>query len=229
MRIWDINPGYLNDKSLLGEHVELHGLVSVIINNKKGYSKHPETRRWIKCLGGLNKRHELIVSEMSLRGFQHNSPLELNAKTNTWPNKYIDQPLKQFNILFEKYENKNLGRIPLPVSSQNLWSHHKYSIMARDLNEYKKIGKYVASVKSNHCFSDLSMELIELLRIRPSLGGIKNAFQHMWGYFKKDKNNIDINSLNLDKLLFNIQKLAYMKKEKYILESTALSELKIWI
>ena len=82
-------------------------------------------------------------------------------------------------------------------------------------------------MKSNHCFSDLSMELIELLRIRPSLGGIKNALQHMWGYFKKDKNNIDINSLNLDKLLFNIQKLAYMKKEKYILESTALSELKI--
>ncbi len=45
MRIWDINSGYLNSQNLLGEHRELHGFVSIIVNKKKGYAKHPETLR----------------------------------------------------------------------------------------------------------------------------------------------------------------------------------------
>jgi len=31
MRLWDINPGYLNRQSLLGEHRELHGIVSILV------------------------------------------------------------------------------------------------------------------------------------------------------------------------------------------------------
>jgi len=47
MRVWDINPGYLNRQSLLGEHRELHGIISIIVNKKKGYANHPETVRWV--------------------------------------------------------------------------------------------------------------------------------------------------------------------------------------
>jgi hypothetical protein len=47
MRIWDIDPGYLNRQSLLGEQREPHGIVSLIVNGKKGYSRNPETRRWL--------------------------------------------------------------------------------------------------------------------------------------------------------------------------------------
>ena len=229
MRIWDINPGYLNDKSLLGEHVELHGLFSIVVNNKKGYCNHPETKRWSKCLGALNTRHKLIVSEMRLRGFKHNSPIKLDNKNDIWPIEYIDEPQKQFDILLKKYKNKNSGRIPLPISAQGLWSQHKYSIMARDLNEYKKIGRHLSNAKPNQCFSNLSKNLIELLREKPSLGGNRNSLHHMWGYFKKDKGKINIDSLDLDKLLSHIQILAYKKKNIYILESTALSELRVWI
>ncbi|MGB0468223.1 MAG: pyrimidine dimer DNA glycosylase/endonuclease V [Pontibacterium sp.] len=35
MRIWDIDPGYLNRQSLLGKHRELHGMVSIIAHNKR--------------------------------------------------------------------------------------------------------------------------------------------------------------------------------------------------
>ncbi len=227
MRIWDINPGYLNDKSLLGEHLELHGLVSVVINNKKGYSNHPETKRWFHFLGALNKRHDLIVAEMQLRGFNHNSPIKINHHDTSWPNLFIDEPIKQFEILSKKYKNKKPGRIPLPISAQNLWSQHKYSVMARDIKKYKKIGQCVSNMKPNQCFSDLTKELVGLLRIEPSFGGIRNSLQHMWGYFKKDNKNLSKDSLELDSLLFNIQESAY--KNKYILESTALSELKIWL
>ena len=30
MRIWDVNPGYLNRQSLLGEHRELHGIYIIL-------------------------------------------------------------------------------------------------------------------------------------------------------------------------------------------------------
>jgi len=53
MRIWDINPGYLHDKSLLGEHRELHAIVSILSKNKKGYSRHPETLSKKKAPGRI--------------------------------------------------------------------------------------------------------------------------------------------------------------------------------
>ena len=46
MRIWDISSKNLCRKHLIAEHEELHSLWSIIINNKRGYSKHPETSRW---------------------------------------------------------------------------------------------------------------------------------------------------------------------------------------
>ena len=57
MRIWDIDAGYLNRQSLLGEHRELHAIVSIIVNDKRGYSHHPETLRWIGRGWALAQRH----------------------------------------------------------------------------------------------------------------------------------------------------------------------------
>lgn len=74
MRIWDISPKKLCRPHLLGEHRELHAIWSVIVNGKKGYSRHPETLRWKGKLKALFGRHEALVVEMSNRGFQHRSP-----------------------------------------------------------------------------------------------------------------------------------------------------------
>jgi hypothetical protein len=68
MRIWDIHPGYLNRNSLLGEHRELHALVSICVHGKKGYAHHPETLRWREFLHALALRHDILVAEMELRG-----------------------------------------------------------------------------------------------------------------------------------------------------------------
>jgi len=76
MRIWDIHPQKLCRSHLLGEHRELHGLWSILANNKKGYSRHPETLRWKGKLCALFNRHEKLVAEMKKRGYNHNSPLD---------------------------------------------------------------------------------------------------------------------------------------------------------
>ncbi len=230
MRIWDINPGYLNRQSLLGEHQELHGIVSIIANGKEGYSKHPETIRWTGYGWALRMRHQLLASEMSLRNFTDKSPVLTRTKKGIWPEVYIDEPGQQFKILEAKYINKEQGRIPLPRNAQQLWSQHKYSILARDVNLYKKIGRQVSSISSPHDFAAIAKELTELLRMRPSLGGIRNAVQHMWGYVSDcsaSKHGFETWSLN--KLFNETQRCALESKVPYLMTSTALSELKVWI
>ena len=75
MRIWDIPPERLCRNHLLGEHRELHAIWSVLTNNKTGYSRHPEVIRWRGRLMALYLRHQILVKEMSSRGYRHNSPL----------------------------------------------------------------------------------------------------------------------------------------------------------
>lgn len=76
MRIWDLEPSYLCRKHLLGEHRELHALWTVISQGKKGYSNHPETKRWVGKLAALFRRHDDLVKEMRRRSYNHFSDLD---------------------------------------------------------------------------------------------------------------------------------------------------------
>ena len=231
MRIWDINPGYLNRQSLLGEHRELHGIVSIIVNKKKGYSHHPETIRWFGYGWALRQRHRLLAVEMSLRNFTDKSPVVTRAKKGVWPETYIDEPFRQFQILGSKYRNKEHGRIPLPKNAQQLWSHHKYSVLARDVNLYKKLGRVVSEMKPNYDFSELAKMVTELLRKAPSIGGLRNALQHMWGHLSDYpytlKGGVELWSLS--RLMEEIQLRSLTSKDPYLTSTTALSELKAWL
>jgi len=103
MRIWDIKPKYLCRKHLLGEHRELHAIWSILINNKKGYATHPETKRWQGKLKALYLRHEELVKEMEKRGYQHRSPLNKRyAVGRRLQNYLIDDIKTQKKILKSK-------------------------------------------------------------------------------------------------------------------------------
>lgn len=101
MRIWDLPPQRLCRKHLLGEHRELHAIYSVILNDKKGYSRHPETLRWVGKLPALKKRHELLVAEMTRRGYRHDSPLP-DAPGKEDQDKLINTIIEQEKILRDK-------------------------------------------------------------------------------------------------------------------------------
>jgi len=97
MRIWDIEPKYLCRKHLFGEHRELHGLWNILVNNKKGYRNHPETKRWIGKNKALFLRHEQLVKEIKKRDYNHNSLLD---------KKYASGKLKQDEFINTKTEQK---------------------------------------------------------------------------------------------------------------------------
>lgn len=226
MRIWDIDAGFLNTPSLLGEHRELHGMYSIIVNEKRGYSRHPETLRWKGFPGGLALRHAMLVAEMQLRGFNHQSPLAAPDGENPWPSVFLNEPGEQYGILREKYRDRPGGRIPLPGGIDTLWAHHKYSIMARGYRLYRKFGPLVA--RKGITFTELSRELTALLRTPPPAGSLGNALFHMWGHvskFTEAKPPADAP----DELLHAIRELASRYAVSYLVRSTALGELAAWI
>jgi len=78
MRVWDIYPRHLCRKHLLAEHRELHGLWNILTKHhgKGGYSRHPETLRWVGKNKALYERHEVLVKEFLSRGYNHLTPLD---------------------------------------------------------------------------------------------------------------------------------------------------------
>ena len=100
MRIWDLPPRLLCRQHLLGEHRELHGVWTVLTCQRKGYSRHPETRRWKGCLKALFRRHEALVREMDRRGYVHRSPLDpRRARGRARQRTYVDTPARQRVLL----------------------------------------------------------------------------------------------------------------------------------
>ena len=106
MRIWDIDPGYLNRQSLLAEHQELHGLFSVVRRRDERFMKRAEIVRWLPYLDALGLRHQWLVSEMELRGYKHHSPVVIKNTDVSWPSSFLIQPHQQFDELRTRYSEK---------------------------------------------------------------------------------------------------------------------------
>lgn len=230
MRIWDIHPGYLNRQSLLGEHRELHGMVSILVHGKKGYARHPETLRWSNYGWALRMRHQLLAAEMALRQYTDRSPVTLESNHGLWPETYIDAPGQQFVLLGEKYRDKAPGRIPLPGNAQQLWQHHKYSVLARDVPLYQELGRRLARRSSVREYFELAAILTEVLRRPPTAGGVQNALLHMWGYVAEAATcGPEVATWSLAQLLQQVQQWALTCSQSYLLTSTALSELAVWL
>ncbi len=83
MRVWDIHPKHLCRKHLLAEHRELHGLWNILTKHKAkgGYSRHPETLRWVGKTRALYDRHEALVEEFGKRGYNHQTQLDKKLAT----------------------------------------------------------------------------------------------------------------------------------------------------
>ena len=103
MRIWDVPPEKLCRSHLLGEHSELHGIWSILTEDRQGYANHPEVIRWRGKLRALYEKHQEIVDEMLRRGYQHNSPLDPQLATGAGSQEeFVDSIEAQVQILKDK-------------------------------------------------------------------------------------------------------------------------------
>ncbi len=226
MRVWDIQPGYLNRQSLLGEHREIHALVSIIENDKRGFAHHPETLRWKQHLGTLKLRHDQTVTEMALRGYQHYSPVGQSA-LRPWPDVYLDAPGAQFAILRHRYRDKEGGRIPLPETTPQLWAQHRYSVLARDPDFVQQIEQQLAHGARALNFGALAAELVTRLRQPPAGEQLLMALAQMRRE-GSDEESSPGGELS-DALAICTDILRMAQSHRSILESTALSDLTFWL
>ena len=231
MRIWDLSPGYLNRQSLLGEHRELHGIYSILTNGKVGYARHPETLRWARSRSGLSVRHRQLAAEMRLRGYLDRTPLRCTPSRAKWPQSFVTDPAEQFVLLRHKYVGREKGRIRLPASPQELWAQHKYSVMARSPQTYQALGRAVARMRRGTPMSELARDLTWILRDAPPQGRLMNALEHLWGHVRDNATEDDLAAARTSarQLLACTQRLALRFRDTFLLASTALSELAVFI
>jgi hypothetical protein len=103
VRIWDVHPSRLCRQHLLGEHRELHGLWNIITQDKRGYSRHPETLRWVGKEKALYLRHEALAAEIERRGYRHNSPLDKKLAVGKGSQTvFVDSIRQQYRLLRAK-------------------------------------------------------------------------------------------------------------------------------
>ena len=226
MRVWDIHPGYLNRQSLLGEHREIHALVSIVENDKRGYAHHPETLRWKPHLGTLKLRHGQTVTEMTLRGYRHYSPVGQSA-LGPWPEVYLDSPGAQFAILRHRYRDKEAGRIPLPETHQQLWAQHRYSILARDPDFAQQVEQQLRDGGKALRFGALAAELVTRLRQPPALGHLLKALAQMRHKGSDEKSSPGGERSDALANLRDILRTAHSHGS--VLQSTALGDFAFWL
>ena len=143
----------------------------------------------------------------------------------------MTEPADQITLLRAKYVGKEKGRIPLPRSAQELWTHHKYSVMARSPESYRTMGRAVARMRHGAALSSLTTDLVWILRNIPSERGLTNALEHMWGHVREHAapDVVTAARASLGQLLAFTQQLARRVREPFLLSSTALSELAMFV
>jgi len=77
-------------------------------------------------------------------------------------------------------------------------------------------------------FAELARLLCEQLRLTPAPGGIRNALQHMWGYLEVEP-GVKAEHWTDQRLLKELQVRTLCQGIDYLVESTALGELAVWI
>jgi hypothetical protein len=228
--VWDLSPGYLNRQSLLGEHRELHGIHAILANGKTGYSRHPETLRWVDARAGLALRHAQLVAEMRLRGYVDRTPVGTPDGSRRWPRTFVTEPWDQVLLLRRKYKGKAAGRIQLPCDAMQLWSQHAYSVLARSTDTHRSLRRTVARVRPDS-MPELARELVLVLRERPRRRSLESAIERMWSDVRVHatiEERACVKS-GAEQMLACTQAVALRTRNHDLLSSTALSELAIFL
>lgn len=116
---------------------------------------------------------------------------------------------------------------------EKLWREEKYNVLFHSQHHYNDIR---ALLKQSPSLSEVQHAICDALNTQPTKGTMINAYDHMWGYFKKVATNNEksqsetlkeafINdSCQSDELLYFLKTLADKYKITYLQNSTILNK-----
>ncbi|MFC7365859.1 MULTISPECIES: DUF1722 domain-containing protein [Bhargavaea] len=114
---------------------------------------------------------------------------------------------------------------------EELWSREKYRVMYHSQTHYEQIRE---TLKRDPPLADIEALIGDAIRTPPTDGSVRNAVQHMWGYFKKQAeeeekqeyrrllDGFSSGGTREEELLRFIRTLAEKYGVKYLLNSTIL-------
>ncbi len=227
--ILNISPIYCSTDDLIDEYNALYSRLTD--NNIDINNINSQVQINTKDMAEIHFRLASVQSELKFRNVNATKK-EIDQPTPNILRRITDVSIiKEINDLNKKYNNIIAGRVKPPKNAQEMWSSYKYSVMARDVNLYKQIGKSLSVRKTREEFEEIAIILINELRKEPSKKGMRNTLEHMWGYISNasEINKSEIYKLSLKEFYEEIQQCVIKAKEPYLMKQTAISELGIWI
>ena len=107
-----------------------------------------------------------------------------------------------------------------PALCQQLWARNKYLVLSHSSNIYNEIRQYL---KNEEVEVSMVQELIDrACQIPEHRGQVCNAFQHIWGYFKKKATDTERKDYML---LLDRYRFGQVSKEDLIAKTRDLLEL----
>ena len=121
MRMWMVNPKMLCHRHLLGEHRELHAIIGSlrIENGIQGYIDNNLVE-----VESVLQRHEVIVKEMTVRGYKHRSPITEEPNI-----KYLPEEHKTFRVNRESSFNDLYTRCKMCAWRSYLFYSNWYDLL----------------------------------------------------------------------------------------------------
>lgn len=110
--------------------------------------------------------------------------------------------------------------------TEKLWREEKYRVMFHSQKHYNQIRQ---AMRDQLAHDQIEQLISSARQQKPTAGSMRNACQHMWGYFRKvatseEKNDYErlLKSGDIPKLLCYLQHLANHYNVPYLRESTIL-------
>ncbi len=110
--------------------------------------------------------------------------------------------------------------------TEKLWREEKYRVMFHSQKHYNLIRQ---AMRQELPYADIKQLIADALLQTPTVGSMRNACQHMWGYFRKtatieekEHYNELIQKAEYQNLLSFLQQTAIKYEVTYLQESTIL-------
>lgn len=91
MRIWGVDPSLMCKAHLLGEHREMHALISMVRLGTKQKQLEAHCRLQQVAIHEIYDRHEVLAQEISRRGWNHKTPMSEEDKQLLYNDGSIDR------------------------------------------------------------------------------------------------------------------------------------------
>lgn len=109
-----------------------------------------------------------------------------------------------------------------------LWREQKYNVMFHSQSHYDKVR---GLMRDNASYEEVATTIQEALEATPTAGSMRNAIQHMWGYFKKIATADEkaqykqlFQTDDFSQLLLYLKQLAHHYDVTYLIESRVLND-----